>query len=359
MSKKTNIKISDSLESLLNIKTKRKPTINQINSSKKSTDSGTPLEKEPFSQIFLEKMHQIQVSDSQIITYINSPAKINRVYITAKAFDEIIMLATAVNEISKDRWGPDSAKLEVYCYVLGEKQEFPHDKPQIITDIYIPYHQASETNVVVPEEGILEVKDYIEEHQKVVLGWAHSHGHYEVYSSETDEVNHLTLLQDTSNFAIIGGFRIKYIYGITVNDKGTHLGVILTQFPCQHIQRAEDHQFEIIGESYTKEEYIKKYKEIKAMLIDRVNVKQPETVYSEAEQIHHINEELLTNFAIKMRKAKNILFERIPEDLDGNFNEIQQVLKEYDTLLLDSAEESFLESSKELIRTIRNLKEIR
>ncbi|WP_457557692.1 hypothetical protein [Candidatus Harpocratesius sp.] len=359
MSRKNSIEISESLEDLL--KAKKKKIVSRLinNNQKISQNINENNDKPEELKKLISNSSIIQISQNNVVNYIDSPPKFENVYITAKAFDEIIMLATAVNEISKDRWGPDSAKLEVYCYVLGDKLPNIPTKPQTITGIYIPYHNASEVNVVVPEAGILEVKEYIEQMEKVVLGWAHSHGHYKVYSSETDEINHLTLLQDTFNYTVFNSFRLKYIYGITVNDKGDHIGVILTQYPCMHIQRAEDHQFTLIGEPYSKSEFLARYREIKAMVADRVNIRQPGPVFTQEDQISQINNQLLTNFAIKMRKAKNLLVEKIPENLESNFMLIQTLLENYDQLLLDAVEESFNDSAKELIRTLKNLKDIR
>ncbi|MCF2141578.1 MAG: hypothetical protein K9W44_16105 [Candidatus Lokiarchaeota archaeon] len=359
MSKKNSIEISESLEELLHSKkTKNSPRLKENNQGVLHNISENYDQLEDARKL-KNNSSIIQISSKNVVNYIDSPPKFENIFITAKAFDEIIMLATAVNEISKDRWGPDSAKLEVYCYVLGDKLPKTPRKPQTITGIYIPYHNASEVNVVVPEAGILEVKKYIEQMEKVVLGWAHSHGHYKVYSSETDEVNHLTLLHDTFNYAESNSFRLKYIYGITVNDKGDHMGVILTQFPCMHIQRAEDHQFTLIGDPYSKSEFLDRYREIKAIVADRVNIRQPGPAFTQEDQINQINDQLLTNFAIKMRKAKNLLVERIPENLEDNFMLIQTLLENYDQLLLDAVEESFNESAKELIRTLKNLKDIR
>ena len=356
MSKKKSILISDSLEELLgNIATSELEKKNASNVIKNRSSVEKDLTPKELAQI----SRYVEVSDEKDVIYIASPGKIEQVPITGKAFDEIIMMTHAVNEISKDRWGPDSAKLEVYCYVLGEKQAITPTSPQMITDIYIPYHTASETNVTVAEEGIIEVREYIEQYNKVVLGWAHSHGHYEVYSSQTDEINHLTMLYDTANYLSIQDFRLKYIYGITVNDKSERIGVILTQFPCNHIQRAEDTRFNIVSEPYSQEEFMIRYQEIKAIVTDRVKIKEPGLALTQQDQIDSITDELLSQFVSKLHKAKNLLIDELPEELDQYFDKIQTVLLSYDQLILDSIEESFKQSSKELLKTLKNLKESR
>ncbi len=365
MQKKPIIEISDSLEDLMGIsEIEKKKTTNL----KKSRENIQGIGDYKFSSEGLAQLSQnIQLSSENDVIYINSPRKVEHVHITGKAFDKIIMIAHAINEISKDRWGPDSAKLEVYCYVLGEKPSISQadsqtnvpNSPQMITDIYIPYHTASETNVTVAEEGIIEVREYIEQNNKVVLGWAHSHGHYEVYSSQTDEINHLTLLFDTANYISSQDFRLKYIYGITVNDKSERFGVILTQFPCNHVQRAEDTRFNIVGDPYSKDEFLTQYQEIKAIVSDRVKIKEPGASMTQQDQVDSINDELLSHFVSKLHRAKNLLIDDLPEEFDDSFDKIQTVLHSYDQLILDSIEESFKQSSKDLLKTLKNLKDLR
>ncbi|MHA1521419.1 MAG: hypothetical protein ACTSRK_14640 [Promethearchaeota archaeon] len=356
MSKKPVIEISNSLEELLG-----GSVVSEI--EKKNATNLKKIQEVQEKKISPDALDQLsrhmQVSDENEVIFISSPQKIEQVHVTGKAFDKIIMMTHAVNEISKDRWGPDSAKLEVYCYVLGEKLTNSASSPQVITDIYIPYHTASETNVTVSEEGIIEVREYIEKNDMVVLGWAHSHGHYEVYSSQTDEINHLTLLFDTANYLSKQDFRLKYIYGITVNDKSERFGVILTQFPCNHVQRSEDTIFNIIGDPYSEEEFLVHYQEIKAFVTDRVKIREPGVALTQQDQINGINDELLSQFVSKLHRAKNILIDDLPEEFDEHFEKIQTVLHSYDQLVLDSIEESFKQSSKELLKTLKNLKEAR
>ncbi|MHA1673849.1 MAG: hypothetical protein ACTSYI_09485 [Promethearchaeota archaeon] len=368
MQKKPIIEISDSLEELMGNSATSAIEKMKTTELKKKKKKKQGIGENKFSQENLAQLSQhMQLSNENDIIYIGSPRKVEHVHITGKAFDKIILMAQAVNEVSKDRWGPDSAKLEVYCYVLGEKpstsktdsQASVPDSPQLITDIYIPYHTASETNVTVAEEGIIEVREYIEKNNKVVLGWAHSHGHYEVYSSQTDEINHLTLLFDTANYISSHDFRLKYIYGITVNDKSERFGVILTQFPCNHVQRAEDTSFNIIGDTYSKDEFLTQYQEIKAIVTDRVKIKEPGASMTQQDQVDSINDELLSNFVSKLHRAKNLLIDDLPEELDDSFDKIQTVLHSYDQLILDSIEESFKQSSKDLLRTLKKLKDSR
>lgn len=285
------------------------------------------------------------------------PPPIKTVKITKKAITDLILMSRAVNALSIRRWGANSPKMEVFCYVLCDTSEINENTPAIITDILIPRHNASEASVEVSEKNILEIQRYIKKHKKTILGWAHSHGQFEVFSSKIDEKNHQTLLMDTNNIIEIKPFHVKYIYGITVNDKGERFGVILTQFPCGHIQRMEDTEFEIIGSSYSKEAENYRYKEIKDIVYKKVLLKEPVQKQSQADLQSELVEELMDQFIHKIRKAKHMLFEEVPSLDNKTFSAIQNTLKQYDELLIDSLEESFKEVSRKLSSIMQSTRE--
>ena len=295
-----------------------------------------------------------QLANNEII---ECPPEIDSVFITRKAFDDIIMLARAVNEISRERWGSTSQKLEVFCYVLTNESDFKSNFPARISEIYIPHHSASETAVNVSTEAVREVGEYIKENNKVLLGWAHSHGHFEVYSSKTDEQNHKTLLNDTSNFITQGHFKIKYSYGITVVENGDHLGIILSQYPCGHVGRATDTSFDIQGKGYSDREKEDRYFQIKEQLEDRVNLTRPSKQSSRDDSLKDISDEFVSEYIRNLRKAKNLLYDKLPDDMDKHFELFQRVLHEYDTLLMSTAEESFTNVSEKLLTAMKQYKD--
>ncbi len=282
---------------------------------------------------------------------IECPPAIDTIPWTKKAFSDVIMMAKAINEISIDKYGEDTKKLEVYCYILTDSNNFPSNIPARITEIYIPYHSLSETSVNVSEEGVLEVQKYIRENNKILLGWAHSHGHFRVYSSKTDEINHKTLLNDTSNIIERKNFNLKYIYGITINDKAEKYGKILTQYPCGNIIHRVDLKFDIQGEDYSSSQKLQRYGEIKDILESRASITPPNPEKSQEDMIKELKNELEIEFTRKLRKSKNMLIDELPEDME-NFKQIQTILQNYDTLILDSTEETFNSISKKLLKTI-------
>lgn len=282
---------------------------------------------------------------------IECPPAIDTISWTRKAFSDVILMAKAINEISIEKFGEDSKKLEVYCYILTDSDKISSNMPARITEIYIPYHSLSETSVNVSEEGILEVQKYIKENNKILLGWAHSHGHFKVYSSKTDEINHKTLLNDTFNIIERNHFDIKYVYGVTINEESEKYGVILTQYPCGNLIHRVDQKFDIQGENYTNSQKIQRYGEIKGILESRASITPPNPEKSQEDMIKEIKDELEIEFTQKLRKSKNLLIDELPEDME-NFQQIQTILQKYDSLILDSTEETFNSVSKKLLQTI-------
>ena len=266
-------------------------------------------------------------------------------------------MAKAINEISIEKFGDDAKKLEVYCYVLTDSDKLSPNTPARITEIYIPYHSLSETSVNVTEEGVLEVQQYIRETNKILLGWAHSHGHFKVYSSKTDDINHETLLNDTSNIIKINNFNLKYVYGITINDNAGKYGKIITQYPCGNKIHRVDQNFDIQGKKYSPSEKLQRYAEIKKILESRALITPPTPDKSLNDMIKDLRDELEIEFTHKLRKSKNLLIDELPDDDIGeNFQQIQTILQKYDALILDSTEETFNTISEKLLKSINNYK---
>ena len=343
MSKKKKLRIGHSLDDLFENSSQTTPQF----PSDTNQDNQDPL------ATFLAESKAETETVSVPTELIRCPPAINQVRFTRKAFEDVILMSKAINEISQDVWGPESEKLEVYCYVLTDANLIHQEEPARITSIYIPHHSAGEMTVHVSPKAVIELQKYLEKTDKVLLGWAHSHGHFEVYSSRTDEENHKTLLQDTSNYIELNRFRMKYIYGITVNDASERFGVILTQYPCTHIQRAEDSEFDIVGEPYSVTESNQRFQEIKATLEERVDIIPPADKMSLDEQVKTLSNEFLDIFLQNLRKSKNFLLEEMPDIFDEHFDVLQKVLERHDEILVDCAEESFQTFSERLIKTIQ------
>ncbi|MFX1253442.1 MAG: hypothetical protein ACFFCZ_17670 [Promethearchaeota archaeon] len=148
------------------------------------------------------------------------PAALRIIPITRSAIEKTFILAQRISHLLKSH-------VEVYCFLLG-------DKEGIVRDILIPPQEVHHSFVEIPEEALEEVALSVREIQPnyQILGWAHSHANFSVFSSGTDDQNHRTILNQTLNLKVVNGIELKYAYGITVNEAREVYPVIITQYPC-------------------------------------------------------------------------------------------------------------------------------
>ena len=376
--KKPEIEVGDSLEDLLGseAETKKSPqnlTPSKINSGnrfaqpvnseiKKSLENNSEV-PEDSTIIDLEDQTTSDSTDDLANTeqrfgmvhidnvssegYIQCPPAIKLIPIQHRAYEELILQAKAINEIGREKFGEDSEKLETYCYLFCDPEEFPDDKPACVSSVYIPYHQAGETNVHVDEEGMLDIQRYIRKTGKVLLGWAHSHGHFEVFSSQTDDLNHQIILNETNNYLVQNKFRLKYMYSITVVESAENYGVVLTQYPCGHTEQSKA-EVKLVGDPYLPEESKEKYQEIKKLLEERARLFRPSQSKSLETLINDLNDELLADFVHQIWKAKSLVIEQIPTEKEAQFDLIEEMIQKYDKLLIAGAEESFRAIAKKI-----------
>jgi proteasome lid subunit RPN8/RPN11 len=354
MGKKKKMAVADSIESLFSLDTPEDFDENLPNAPPGSNQGIENLINISPNQPNISKnssnIRLIPTSITAPEGYIQCPPAIPIIPITQKAFDDMIMMAKAVNEISHEKWGEQSEKMEIYCYVLADPTEIKPGQPARISEIFIPRHKATETSVEVAIEQLKDIQSYIRETGKMVLGWSHSHGHFDVYSSSTDERNHQLLLNETQNILSINQFQLKYAYGITVVESGEKFGIVLTQYPCGHIQRMEA-EFMIEGDPYTEAEAQSRFEEIKELVRDRVDLQQPSQQQSSNDMMTDLSAELLQDFVRNLWKAKNMVIENLAEDID--FNLVQKIIKDYDAKILAGAEETFNKISEKLMGVVK------
>ncbi|MFX0096082.1 MAG: hypothetical protein ACFFBD_30365, partial [Candidatus Hodarchaeota archaeon] len=148
------------------------------------------------------------------------PAALRIIPITRMAIEKIFILAQRVSQLMRSH-------LEVYCFLIGNDEG-------IVEDILIPPQHVSHSFVEIPEAALdavaLSVKEIRSDYK--ILGWAHSHANFSVFSSGTDDRNHQTVLNQTLNLKLVNGTELKYAYGITVNEAREVYPVIITQYPC-------------------------------------------------------------------------------------------------------------------------------
>ena len=195
--------------------------------------------------------------------------------------------------------------------MLGDKPSSDADEPLTVNEIYIPPHTAEEARVSVEIDAVRELSIYLAETGKIVLGWAHSHGQFDAYSSETDDANHRALLNETSNFVNFEGVRMKYIYEITVNARNESYGVVLTQFPYTYIVQSNDTEIEVIGKITRPMRKMDGWKKSGAI---RLNVRlMPPTSSFRSEDKMQIKDSILSN-SLQSMLAEAILKDQIYDD---------------------------------------------
>lgn len=149
----------------------------------------------------------------------NCPIALKEIKITKSALEKLFLMADAVN----DHLG---GMYEVYCLLLGDDG--------VIEDIFIPKQEAGTASVNVSEDNLINIIEELSnmETDKKVIGWGHSHGNFSVFSSSTDDDNHITLLNQTSNYIEKNKQDIKFAYGLTVNIKKDKFGIVISQYTC-------------------------------------------------------------------------------------------------------------------------------
>lgn len=349
--------VADDLESLFEDEESEeiRPPSSQHERKKKESEvlQVSEIEEEELEVLF-EDEPLVQEQADHIPTML-CPSPIHILPIKKNVYQDLMLMAKAVNELASSQF-EESLEFEVYCYLLCDKESFKEDEPSIVTEIFIPPHSAQEGHVDVNHEGVLALKDYIEDNELMVLGWAHSHGQHDAYSSQTDDANHRMILAETSNYIKHNEFDLKYIYEITVNTREDHYGVILTQYPCAHIAQENECDLDIQGEGYDEFEKEERYNQIKGMVRSKVNLIKPADQLSPEEIKKKIGEEIMANFVNKLFISKNLLADQLSGEEEENFEMIRTVLEKYDNLIADSAEEAVSQTSDTLIRLMQNLR---
>ena len=362
------IKVASSLEELLNAKDNDEIETKIINNSSLDTEieQATTLSKSNADRI-VENYFQ---GNSQS-KFINEalfqaefkeficPQPITKIRTTRKALTEMFLMARAINEIAHEELGPNATDLEIHCYCIGDIPSGPEKEPGIINGIFIPTQELSETSVKVSEDGIREAMLYIKEHNKRILGWSHSHGHFEVYSSETDDINHETILNDTNNYIYIknqsGVFRIKYAYGMTVVERGDFMGIVVSKNSCGNIHMIEA-EFDIIGPDYDELEktvILQQMKERIRKVVTVVASQYVEDQMDEEDMLKTLTEKFLNLFIRKLSTSRDVTIKTDEIKKDAEMLLVEKVLNIYDDLVISGAKDSFVSVAQLFLENVK------
>lgn len=176
--------------------------------------------KDTLSDLFDNSNSFIKDTDSNEINSDISPKKLNKVIITRSAYTKMIIIAQEISKLLNQ-------SMEVYALCIGDNG--------IIEDILIPHQKVSSISIHINTSDILSLLPYIRENNLNIIGWVHSHGDMSSFFSITDDINQITVLNDTSNYSEVGNIRVKYCFGITVNLREELFGIVTTQFPSGNI----------------------------------------------------------------------------------------------------------------------------
>ena len=176
--------------------------------------------KDSLSDLFDNSTNFIKDADSNKMISDSSPKKLNKVMITRFAYTKMIIMAQEVSKLLNQ-------SMEVYALCIGDNG--------IIEDLLIPPQMVSSISIRINASDILSLAPYIRENNLNIIGWVHSHGDMSSFFSITDDINQITVLNDTSNYSEVGNIRVKYCFGITVNMREEFFGIVTTQFPSGNI----------------------------------------------------------------------------------------------------------------------------
>ncbi|MFX0062520.1 MAG: hypothetical protein ACFFC7_10065 [Candidatus Hermodarchaeota archaeon] len=149
------------------------------------------------------------------------PLVLREIKIHKSTLEKIFILAEETPEVLQQ-------SLEVYCFLVGNSEE------AIVTDILIPKQRVSYASIDIDGAALVELSETVKTMGEgmAILGWAHSHANFTVFSSHRDNQNHNTILNQTNNILIKNNQNLKYMFSITVNERRETFGVILVQYPC-------------------------------------------------------------------------------------------------------------------------------
>ena len=119
------------------------------------------------------------------------PLVLREIKIHRSTLEKIFILAEEIPKVLQQ-------SLEVYCFLVENSEE------AIVTDILIPKQRVSYASIDIDGAALFELSDTVKTMGEgmAILGWAHSHANFAVFSSHRDNQNHNTILNQTNNILI-------------------------------------------------------------------------------------------------------------------------------------------------------------
>ncbi|MFX1252835.1 MAG: hypothetical protein ACFFCZ_14610 [Promethearchaeota archaeon] len=189
------------------------------------------------------------------------PLVLREIKIHKSALEKIFILAEETPQVLQQ-------SLEVYCFLVGNNEE------AIVTDILIPKQRVSYASIDIDGTALFELSETVKTMGEgmAILGWAHSHANFTVFSSHRDNQNHNTILNQTNNILIKNNQNLKYMFSITVNERHETFGVILVQYPCGLVLQRNKARISIIEDNFEDTDIEEQRSLISQAIQERVEV---------------------------------------------------------------------------------------
>lgn len=114
--------------------------------------------------------------------------RVEDIQITKEALDKAHLYAKKIKEVH----GSD---LECYFFLISPAGA----NDRIVRDIYFPDQEVTHSAVRIREDMIIETGRRLRETGFKILGWSHSHASYHTFHSETDDENHVIVLNEIAS----------------------------------------------------------------------------------------------------------------------------------------------------------------
>jgi hypothetical protein len=165
-----------------------------------------------------------KIIDEKDIPQIETIEELKLLKITNFAYQKIRMVIETAFEVK-------SHAVESYWLYLGD---------DMVREILVPIQSVSGAFVSIEPEALLEIKDQLLKFPNYkILGWGHSHADFGVFFSGTDWRNQERLYYETTNYAIKGQKRVKYVYGSTMNVWNDKYAQLTFQFENEKLENVQ------------------------------------------------------------------------------------------------------------------------
>jgi hypothetical protein len=129
------------------------------------------------------------------------------------------------------------AYIELIPRVIGSHEEcyghllaLEHDPKGIVVDLTLaPDQEVNSVHVGLNFDAVCKAGEEIKDTPYRIVGWWHSHQQMAVFFSSTDDTNIEDVLNSTMAYKQMGPDKVKYAYGLTLNERREYYAEIAIQ----------------------------------------------------------------------------------------------------------------------------------